>query len=100
MSTNAIKLRNPFSVLFAKGIDIEDNNYKFDDEQKKSQSRADEMMEESSKPIHVNVGKANKKGGIRKKYETPKIIPAQKMTPEKLEKMSKILKGDGHEIEQ
>ena len=64
---------NPLLALwqmFATGEDIKDENYKFNNEQKASQLNADKIMDESSKPINANGGKANKKGGFVKKMDT------------------------------
>lgn len=98
--TNRIKI-NPLMALanfFSIGTDIEENNYdKLDPELKEAQLNADKKMDESSKPINVNAGKTNKKGGL-KNYEKP-TITIKEMTPEKLDKMRKKLeKNQDNEI--
>ena len=63
-----INLFAPFMQIFASGVDIGSvNETNFDEEQKESQLKADKIMDESSKPINVNGGKQNKKGGFVKK---------------------------------
>ena len=75
-----INLFAPFMQIFASGVDIGSvNETKFDEEQKESQLKADKIMDESSKPINVNGGKQNKKGGFVKKMDTnPKIADAMR----------------------
>ena len=66
MSTNTIKLRNPFSVLFAKGIDIEEDN-----RENLSKEYIDALKELSVKekeveqPINVT-NNSSKRGGFDK----------------------------------
>ena len=57
------------------------------------------LKKETEKSANTNGGSNKGKGGIRKKYETPKMS-VEEMTPEKLEIMSKILKRDDYEIGQ
>lgn len=99
MSTETKRIRiNPFIALadvFSIGTDIEED--KLEPELKKAQLNADKKMDESSEPINVNVGKTNKKSGL-KKYEKP-TITIEEMTPEKLDEMRKKLeKNQDNEI--
>ena len=89
---------NPFIALadvFSIGTDIKEDE--LDPELKEAQLKADEKMNKSSEPINVNVGKTNKKSGL-KKYEKP-TITIEEMTPEKLDEMRKKLeKNQDNEI--
>ena len=66
MSTNTIELRNPFSVLFAKGIDIEDNRENLSKEYTDALKELSIKEKEVEQPINVT-NNTSKRGGFGNK---------------------------------
>lgn len=84
---NGINLWSVLAGFFSTETYIKEDE--LDPELKEAQLNADKKMNKSSEPINVNVGKTNKKSGL-KKYEKP-TITIEEMTPEKLDEMRKKL---------
>ena len=90
----AVKKQTLFSVLFGNNVVTYSDNLEIEDEElKKAMDRADEMGEETTKPINSekkSSKKGNKNGGLGKKIETP-TIDVQEISSKKLEEMRKKL---------
>lgn len=96
MSTNTIKLRNPFSVLFAKGIDIEDNRDTNLSKEYVDVFKALSVKEkEVEQPINVT-NNSSKRGGFGKKLNPIKDANTEKAMREMIQKDRK--EKDGMEI--
>ena len=93
-----INLFAPFMQIFASGIDVEriDEN-EFNDEQRKSQAKADELMKGSAEPLNVTGGNnRSNRAKLNKTYkaEVKDVSSNKEMSPENLEKMIKTLGKD------
>lgn len=78
------------SALFATGEDVQDySDVKLSPEQEEALASVESAATNVEEPIN----KESKVKGLRKKYEAPKVAVIDKQVPEKLEEMTKILKG-------
>ena len=91
-----VKKQTLFSVLFGNNVVMNSDILDIKNEElKEAIRRADEMGEESQKPINIenkSSKKGGKSGGLGNKIKTP-TIDVQEMSSEKLEEMRKKLQG-------